>query len=218
MGEPLEVSALGDVSRGVRLNAAGLVQFAGARGIDLKHVAAVASNLDGVAKKRARTEAEKKLGIPGVMETAAGRETRSYRRPAFGVAELGQAAQGLGVLPWNAALYSYAGAEDAYWLLWSALSSEANHIARRESWAPRVITETGEERFYRETLSALVLDHDAHQHYFTAAPALYAVYMGVTPATWDSSLRDPFRSLRQVYDRWLSIARSAIGRWIRSED
>jgi len=200
------------------LNAAGLVQLAAARGIDLAHIAGVASNLDGVAKKRARTEIERKLGIPDVRETASGRETRTYRRPSFGVAELGQAAQGLGVIPWNAALYSFAGSSDGYWLLWGALASEANRIARREMWAPRVMGEHGEQRFYRENLAALVLDHDAHQHLFAAAPALYAVYMGVAPPTWEQELRGPFRSLQGTYERWLATARSAIGRWLQRED
>jgi hypothetical protein len=189
--------------------------LATARGIDLQHVAGVSSNVDGIAKKRARTEIERKLGIPDVRETVKGRETRGHRRPAFGVAELGQAAQGLGVIPWNAALYSFAGSADGYWLLWSALSCEANKIARRESWAPRVTTENGEQRFYREQLSLLVLDEDRSKHLFAAAPALYAVYMNVTPATWDGQLQGQFRSLQSSYERWLQIARSTIGRWIR---
>jgi hypothetical protein len=137
---------------------------------------------------------------------------------ATGVAELGQAAQGLGVIPWNAALYSFAGSSDGYWLLWSALSCEANRIARRESWAPRVTAENGEQRFYRETLAQLVLDEDAHKDMFAAAPALYAVYMGVTPPIWDQDLRGPFRSLQSAYERWLATARNVIGRWIRSAD
>jgi hypothetical protein len=80
-----------------------------------------------------------------------------------------------------------------------------------------VTGENGEQRFYREQLSLLVLDHDAHQHLFTAAPALHSLYMGVTPQTWEQHLRDPFRSLQAVYERWLSIARDTIGRWIRED-
>jgi hypothetical protein len=198
------------------LNAAGLLQLATARGIDLNHIAGVASNIDGIAKKRERTEIERKLGIPDVRETASGRETRT-RRAGWGLAELGQAANGLGVIPWSAALYSFAGSQQDYWLLWSALSCEANRIARREHWAAQVMAENGRQQFYRETLAALVLDEDAHKQMFLSAPQLYSAYMGVAPATFDGQLRDPFRSLQSVYDRWLATARSVIGRWIRED-
>jgi hypothetical protein len=200
------------------MNAAALVQFASARGIDLQHVAGVASNLEGIARERKLTAIERKLGITDVRETATGRETRGAGRAGWGLAELGQAANGLGVVPWNAALYSFAGSQDGYWLLWNALSCEANRIARRDCWAPRVTTENGEQRFYRENLAALVLDHDANQHLFAAAPALYSAYMHVAPATWDAHLYSPFRSLRGRYESWLGAARSVIGKWIRREE
>jgi hypothetical protein len=200
------------------LNAASLVQLAAARGIDLAHVAGVSSNLDGAARKRARTDVERELGIPDVRETVKGRETRGHRPPAWGVAELGQAAQGLGVIPWTAALYSFAGSQDGYWILWSALSSEANRIARREAWTAQVMSEDGHHRFYRENLSALVLDEDRSKHLFAAAPGLYAAYMHVAPATWDRHLAGPFSSLKSRYEGWLAVARSVIGKWVRNED
>jgi hypothetical protein len=198
------------------LNGAALVQLATAHGIDLVHVAGVASNMEGIARERPRNDIEREMGI-GVRLTARGRETRT-RRPGMGFAELGQAAAGLGVIPWTAALYSFAGSQDGYWVLWQALSGEANKIARREMWAPRVVGEHGEQRFYREALAQLVLDADAHQHLFAAAPALYAAYMNVAPPTWERQLAGPFASLKGRYDGWLAVARSVIGKWVRSED
>jgi hypothetical protein len=200
----------------LHLNAASLVRFAAARGIDLTHVAGASSNVDGIARERARTDVEIEIGIQ-VRETAKGRETRTYSHPAWTVAELGQAAGGLGPLPWAAALYSFAGSRDGYWMLWQALASEATRVARRECWPPRVTMECGEPRFYRDQLAELVLIEDANKQYFTAAPALYSACMAVTPPIWDRQLSDPFRSLRSAYDRWLGIARGAIGRSIRGE-
>jgi hypothetical protein len=199
------------------LNAAQLVGLAQARGIDLSHVAGVASNVDGIAQERSLTLDEKKLGIRDVRLTVRGRETRSARRPSWSAAELSQAAAGLGPVPWNAALYSFAGAKDGYWLLWHALASEAHRLARRESWAPRVTKADGSQSFFRESLAELVLVVDANRHLFVAAPTLHAIYMGVNPAVWDQQLDDPFRSLKAAYERWLTIARVEIGRWIRGD-
>jgi hypothetical protein len=140
------------------------------------------------------------------------------RRAGIGHAELGQAAKGLGVIPWTAALYSFAGNRDGYWFLWSALCCEANKIARAERWAPKVMGESGTERFLREQLCELVLVADSNRQYFAAAPALYAAYMHVAPATWDRQLAEPFASLKGRYDGWLAAARSVIGKWIRRED
>lgn len=218
MGEPFEGSAGRDFPRGVWVNAAGLLQLAAARGIDLNHVAGVASNVDGITSRRPRTALERKLGID-VRETASGRETRGHRRPAWGHAELGQAAQGLGAIPWAAALYSFAGSREGYWLLWDALSREATRLAHRDWWPPRVTIENGEPRFYRERLAQLVLDDEAHKALFLAAPgALHACYMSVTQEIWDRQLQDPYRSLQGAFERWIGIARATIGRRIRRED
>ena len=199
------------------MNAAQLIGLASARGIDLKHIAGVASETGGIARQRARTAVEKKFGVD-VPETASGRETRGYRPPAWGVGELGMAAQGLGAIPWAAALYSFAGDRNGYWLLWHALANEAHRLGRREYWPPRGLHADGERRFYRELLAELVLVADSNRHLFVAAPQLYAIAMGVSVETWDEHLRGPFRSLQGSYDRWLALARGAIGRWIRGED
>lgn len=202
------------------MDAATLIQLGKAKGIDFTEVAGGSSNVDGIAQKRHLTRAEikhrneMKLSLD-IQETVRGRQSRVYRRPAWSLAELGQAAQGLGLIPWTAALYSFAGAQEGYWLLWSALATEANHIARREHWPARVMSEGGHLKFYRETLAMLVLDEDIHKHLFTAAPKLYAAYMDVPTPVWDQVLVTPFGALKASYERWLNTARSVIGRWIR---
>ena len=79
-------------------------------------------------RERSLTRDERaKLGIRDVPLTARGRRFRGMRRPGTGTAaDAGQAACGLGKVPFAAACYSYAGArEDHHWVLWSALSREA---------------------------------------------------------------------------------------------
>jgi hypothetical protein len=231
------------------MDAASLIMLAKARGIDLNHIAGVASNVEGRAAVRKLTAKEieyrnaEKLSLE-VCESAKGRESRTYREAAWSVAELGQAAKGLGAIPWAAALYSFAGSKDGYWLLWQALANEAQRIARREMWTPRVVTqvrierprvksdgkpflgpdgklvidvtyEEGERSFYREELAELVLIEDANRYLFVAAPQLYAIKMKVSVEVWEKQLFQPFRSLQATYDRWLNIARAVIGAWIR---
>jgi hypothetical protein len=201
------------------MDAASLVKLAAARGVDLTYVAGVASRLDGAARPRVLSAAElkrrKELKVSlEVAATATGRESRSSMRAAWSVADLGMAAHGLGAIPWAAALYSFAGNREGYWLLWQALANEAHRMARRELWPPRIPAEDGQRRFYREQLAELVLIEDANRHLFVAAPMLYAINMGVSTEVWEQHLSGPFATLKGSYDRWLNIARAVIRRWI----
>lgn len=74
------------------MNAASLVQLAAARGIDLAHIAGIASNTEGIARERVRTADERESGM-SIMLTVRGRETRGHRRPGWSHAELGQGCQ-----------------------------------------------------------------------------------------------------------------------------
>ena len=169
--------------------------MAAAPGVNLSHVAGVASRLDGNGAERSLTRDERKLGIRDVPLTARGRQTRGMRRPDWSAADAGQAACGLGKVPFAAACYSYAGArEDHHWVLWSALSREAQRIARREHWPPQVVGNDGRRKFYRENLADLVLTEDANKHLFMAAPQLYAVVLDV--ALWFGSATCATRSDR----------------------
>lgn len=204
------------------MDATELIQRAAARGIDFVHVAGISSDTDGIARQRKLTPAERKqrgedrLSLE-IQETVRGQQTRSYRRAAWTVAELGQAANGLGAVPWAAALYSFAGAMDGYKILWHALANEAQKLARRQDWPIDVIHEDGKRRCYREHLAKLVLYEDANKHLFSTVPQLFAVYMEVPFTVWDRQLNDPYRSLKDAYDRWLAIARGSISRWINGE-
>lgn len=201
------------------MNAADLIQLAQARGIDLKYVAGAASRTDGIARKRQRTKEEIDHGLP-LRESVTGRQTRVYRRPSWTVAELGQAANGLGAVPWAALCYSVAGfcEPNEYKVLWHALANEAGRLSRRENWPMEVVCEDGKRRCYREHLAKLVLIEEANRHFFAAAPQLYAIVMEVPAPVWDRQLSDPFRSLKSAYERWLGIGLSVIGRWIREPD
>lgn len=201
------------------MNAEQLIGRASARGIDLVHAAGAAINELGIARKRALTDIEKKLGIPDVRETAAGHETRTYRRPAFSLAELGQAAVAGGVhgTRWLAIRYSIAGDSSCIDELRSSLTYRGHLISRRESWAPQVVGLDGRRHFFRERLADLVLTEDSHRHYFAAAPALYAICMDVPPTAWAQTLNAPFRSLKTVYEGWLTDALAALRRGMRGD-
>ncbi|MGO9717271.1 MAG: hypothetical protein ACLPV2_09890 [Steroidobacteraceae bacterium] len=133
------------------------------------------------------------------------------------MAELAQAAAAGGVrgVPWLAVRYSIAGDASCADELHSSLAYQAHLIARRERWPPRVIGLDGHRQFYCEALAELVLDDDAHQHLFMAAPSLHAICMKVPETVWDQTLAGPFRSLKAKYSSWISIACAGIQRALR---
>jgi hypothetical protein len=191
-----------------------LIALASAHGIDLSSVGGSASDTQGVARTRRRTKREVELGIE-VAQTVRGAGSRTYRRPTWSIAELGQAAGGpknarVDRIPWLAALYSFAGDTSGYWDLWHALALESHKLSRNDYWEPRLKNAKGEPEYYQGKLAALVLDADMHRPLFLAGPGLFAVYMNVTPETWDRKLASRYTDLQGVYERWLAIARSTI--------
>jgi hypothetical protein len=200
------------------LNVEQLVGLANARGVDLVRAAGAATETGGIARKRDRTRFEVRFGID-VRETACGRETHTYRRPAWSLAELAQAAAAGGVhgVRWLALRYSIVGDMSCADELHGSLAYQACMIGRRESWPPQVVGLDGKPKFFRELLAQLVLDEDAHKHLFVAAPALYAVYMDVGQAIWDQRLDAPFRSLKTHYEGWIAAAIAGIRRGMRGD-
>lgn len=211
--------AFGDhVARNFRLNVEQLIGLANARGVDLVRAAGAATETHGIARQRPRTPLEVKLGID-VKKTVNGHETRVYRRPAWSIAELAQAAVAGGVhgVRWTALRYSVIGDLSSVDELQGALGRQACEIGRRERWPPRVMGLDGQPHFFRERLAELVLLADAHRHYFDAAPALHAAIMDVTPAVWDKTLHAPFRSLKMHYEGWVGAAIAGIRRGLRGD-
>jgi hypothetical protein len=205
--------------------------------VDLSHVGATASDTHGMAAQRRLTPEERKLreerheGIE-IVPTVSGKESRTYRRPAWSMAECGHAAAGLGELPWFAARYSYAGDRTCYWTLWYGLVFQAQRMARREGWQPRVPgrlprdpqTEKpiagaqAQAHFYLLDLAQLVLDEDGCHDHFVLALDRYALYMQVEIPCWQRVLEPRYRALQAVYDRWLGIARGMIQRRLNAPE
>jgi hypothetical protein len=193
-----------------------LVSLAAAHGIDLGHVAGNASDLQGPARPRRRNDRELRCGIP-VHLTVRGTGSRVYRRPAWTSAELAQAAIAVPRMPWLAACYSFAGDASGYKELHRGLMHQALQISEAEDWPWRVRGRDGAWRFYTAELAQLVLDGEAHQHLFVAAPCLYALCMGVDEGVWAATLAQRYGSLQGKYERWLDVARGMIQRWLRPE-
>ena len=192
-----------------------LVSLAAAHGIDIAHTVASSTNLKGAAAKRPRTRDEVRGGLE-VVETAEGKETRVTRPRYWTHAEVGMGAAGCKRLPWLAACYSFAGDRDRYAELHRGLTLETMKAAERNSWPWQVQLADGRRGFYIERLAEMVLDEDACRPAFTAAPGLYAVYMGVTTRIWHKPLWGYFLTVQERYTRWLDIARGTIGQKLRS--
>jgi hypothetical protein len=204
------------------------VARAAARGIDLKAVAGAASNLDGIAGERRLSRDErdgrrKNVVSMDILLTARGKETRTYRRPMYTHAEVGQSAYLCPRMPWLAACYSFAGNTSEYVELHRGLTHQAIKFADREKW-PLQIRKTkkpkmaeGELAFYIEELGQLVLVADAHCSHFLQFPCLYAIFMDVSDDTWSQSIAAKYATLRGVYDRWLGVAQGYIARRLRDD-
>ena len=137
-------------------------------------------------------------------------------RPEWTVAELGQAAYGVPRVAFEAACYAYAGDMGLQEGLWQALLHEATWLRRRERWPPTCRGIAGDTVNYLPPLARLVLVEDAHRRYFTVAPGLYAIYLGVTEPTWERELRERFVAVQLVYLGWLATARRIM--WPRLTD
>lgn len=212
-----------------------MVALAAAHSIDLGHVAGIASDTHGIAKKRQRTKAERRENIP-IRDTVTGRESRIYRRPAWTHADLGfcaaggsmraadgrevyRADRGVPRMPWLAVCYSYAGDSTGYPELHRGLMREGLKIATREGWAMYERDRAGQKRYAPiAELASVVLDADAHPAIFAAAPLLFAVCLNVPDEIWSTRYESRYRTLKDQYERWLAIARGIIGRWITECD
>jgi len=218
-----------------------LVAIASSRGTDLSFAYGNSNKTDGIARLRKRTKAELDLRIP-VRESARGTETRSYRRPAFSVAELGLAAGGCtdrdravsheydaripwqrppnGVprLPWLAVRHSWGRDISNYAELHRGLATFGIKIATREHWPLTVVGDRGERFFYLEKLAGLVLDADRETLFFTSEPRLYAWVMGMSEELYPMVMARKYAMLREVYDRWIGTAAAMIRQWMMDED
>ena len=193
------------------MKAEDLIALAAGHGIDLRAVAGAASNLDGIAKLRKRTPAERAAGILTVAETATGSETRASHPPKWSHAELGIALSGLPRMPTLAALHSFARDDANYGELFRGLLVTAMHLCRDDAWPMRV-GRNDPPYSYVTALTGLVLDADRHARFFAAAPGLYAVYMGVTDEAWRVRLSSRYDRVRHRYEGWLDSARAHINR------
>jgi hypothetical protein len=201
------------------MNAEHLVALANARGVDLKHAVGATIETRGIARQRDRTKREVELGLD-VTETASGRESRSYRRPAWSMSEFAQAAAAGGIkgAPWAAVRYSIAGDASCQDELHHSLFGQALQFMRRDNWAFRVPGLDGQPKCYLEDLSDLVLTEDAYKHYFAGAPLLFSIFMNVSNETWSRSLEWQYATLKAKYATWIEIGLAGIRRGLRGGD
>lgn len=156
--------------------------------------------------------------IPPPKYRSAGTADRATKRPAWTLAELGIAAQGIAQVPFLAACYRFAGDASRYWDLWTALRERALNFAQRDQWPTTVMDLHGLDQPYLGHLCILVLDADAQPKQFNARPQLYAEWMRVTPRVWERDLEARFWRLQSVFDAWCSQAAAGIQRRLRDPE
>lgn len=184
-----------------------LLLKATAEGIDLIACARVGTpkHSPDVASKRRRWGTSRVLLEPP-RNRARGACTSTRERPAWTLAELGQAAAGVPDIAFRAACFAFAGEESQFWTLHRALTVEGQHLRRQFSWPERIRDIHGIDVPYLAHLAKLVLDEDRKPSAFSTVPGLHAVYMRVSEKTWDETLSGCFESLRVSWLDWLGIA------------
>jgi hypothetical protein len=207
------------------MKAADLIALATAHGIDVtqaaKQVTRIRSQRATLAPSLFATlhaVGGKNPCTPLPALSASGRPSHVMRRPEWSIAELGLAAQGLDRIPWLAARYTYAGDRRCYWPLHGALTVEAVTMRERLGWSAQLRMHDGNMRFYLCELAALVLDEDAHQPVFHAAPQLFAFYLGIDEEVWTRQVAYRFEALKLRYMGWLQSALQTMQPRIDSEE
>ncbi len=211
-----------------------LFSCASAHGIDLRQAAGECVKLYGAGSPRRRNLMERwaqgksvdEKEIRGtalesaqtIRETARRTESRVAKPRLYSHAELGHALagkkMGIGRKPtgglegpaYLAAMYSFALDGSVYDDLYRALRKSMAELADEDRWPVTVKNLSGELVHYGDDLCKLVLVHDWCRPFFMAAPALYAIYLGVSDAVWRQRLMVPYTSTQARYERWLARA------------
>lgn len=201
------------------MRAEDLVALASCHGVDLLAAARVAAkpakNTGTITKFQNGVKST--ILIPLPANRAKGKDSHAMVRPAWTMAELGQASHGVPEVPFMAACFAYAGDRSNYWKLQNALYDRARIMRNTRDWPFEVIDHHSIKRPYLAHLAKLVLDFDACPAMFNACPQLYAIYMGVTERIWERDLQEHFQDLQQVWTGWLHTAARIIQPRLREE-
>lgn len=197
-----------------------LIALAAAHGIDLVQAARMGENAPRRDVVQQRFESGRRAPVlqPPPKMLAHGKATPTYDRPEWSLAELGQAAKDVPQVAFWAACFAFAGDRSVYWKLWDALLAESIRLRRLKRWPAQVPGMDGRPRHYLAEIAQLVLDEDAHPHIFRAAPALYAVYVGVNDHIWSRHVFERFDQVKLRYLGWLATAQGIISPRLRSPE
>lgn len=201
------------------MRAEDLVALAAARGVDLLQAARIAAT-----KKAAKDIIRKKdatILVPPPENRAKGSATRSIARPEWTVAELGQAAQGVPTILFQAACYAFAGDRSHFWPLHGALYVHAVALANEKRWPVNAKNIHHLNEPYLQCMAKLVLDEDALPAYFripTLGNKVFAIYMNIEEKVWDSEIAERFEDLKAVWTDWLQTSARIIQRHLVDEE
>jgi hypothetical protein len=195
-----------------------LIALASAHGVDLLQAAAESAETRRHPQRRipAHPNNPRSRRTTIAPLSARGADSGTIERPAWTLAEVGQAAQGVPRLHFWAACYAFAGDDSVYWKLWEALMGEAWQMKHAHRWPLKVEGANGRSRFYISELCQLVLDEDAHPHLFRTAvdkagdPVLYPAYLEISKEVWSRQVFEPFDLLRCRFLSWVDRAQSVM--------
>src|SRR5579863_6329792 len=143
------------------MKAAQLFALANAHGVDLRQAAS--STTRPTSRLSSLLERLQRSQIPRELQ-ARGRQSHVVRRAQWSLAELGQAAEGVPLIPFLAACYRYQRDQSCHWALWNQLAIDALEMRAKRGWPaqvraagkdPTTKAPIGEPKFYLLELVSL---------------------------------------------------------------
>lgn len=207
------------------MRARDLVSLAAAHGVNLIEAANLAAKeqrktLEVQRKKSKLTGITYDELMPPPVNPANGRETRTFTKPKWTIAEIGHAAAKVPAVHFDAACYSFAGEHAPFWRLHAALLDHAQVLGARYQWPKTVKDPYGLSKEYLPRMSMLVLAEDAYGPLFRLLDGvLYDFVMDVTHRVWENEIQDRYEVLRNdVWLRWLYDAAQEIQAMLSEEE
>jgi hypothetical protein len=199
-----------------------LIALAAAHGVDLIEAARLAPSdkvkRDVIKQRFAEGRTAMVLQEPST-KMAKGKESPTFVRPKWTVAEIGQAAAGVPPIHFSAACYAFAGDRSQYWPLYNNLCGEVHRLQARFHWPIEIRDFHQIERPYLKYLAKMVLDEEDSQNLFKIADSrLYSIYIGVSEKTWKNEVSERYETLKLVWLGWLQRAARIIQPRLRTQE
>ena len=134
--------------------------------------------------------------------------------PEWTMQDAAYACEGMPRVQFLAAMYAWAGDDQAWSALKTALLEYLLAERERNQWAQKVERISGERTRFAEELVELLLADERRPAVFQASPDMRARCLSVEPETWRRVVSHQYAAIQSEFGRWLLDAADHIRRKI----